>query len=220
MNDIDDRSELSELASLPREMEPSPQVEERVVRALKDRGLIAGQRRRPMAHWWQLAAAALIAAAIGWMGHGLVEPAERGPVAEREFLLLLSEPEALRTTKSEAELVQEYRSWAASLVGQNRLVGAGKLESGGRLLRGSVEGERPPTAGGALDSVTGYFLVRADSWEEALELAASCPHLDYGGEISVRLLEQIESAATASRPPQRPARGAVRTASRAHDSNS
>lgn len=191
MNDFDDHSELRELASLPREMEPPPEVEDRVVEALKERGLITGRHPRRMASWWQLAAAALIAATLGWMGRGFAEPAGVPAVAEREFLLLLSEPEELRTTKSEAELVEEYRGWASNLGRQGRLVDSAKLESGGQLLRSSIEAQPSHPPGGGLETVTGYFLVRADSWEEALEFARTCPHLGYGGEISVRVLEQI-----------------------------
>jgi hypothetical protein len=58
-------------------------------------------------------------------------------------------------------------------------------------LTGSVEIRRPLATDGGLDTVTGYFRVRAGSWDEALELARSCPHLAYGGEISVRMLAQL-----------------------------
>lgn len=191
MNDFDDRSELTALASLPREKAPPPDVEERVVRELRKRGLIAAPRSRWMGRWWHIAAAALIAATIGWMGRALIEPTRPPALVGREFLLLLSEPTALLTTKSEAELVEEYRGWATTLGRQGSLVHSGKLLRGGQLMRSSIETQESSTAGGALDTITGYFLVRADSLEEAIELASTCPHLTYGGEISVRTLEQI-----------------------------
>jgi hypothetical protein len=194
MNDFPDRSDLPELDRLPRETEPPPEVEDRIVNELTSRGLIGGKRHRATPHWWQIAAAALLAAALGWTGRGLIEPAAAPPVAEREFLLLLSEPEPLQTTKSEAELVDEYRSWAQNPGSRGRIVGAGKLESRGEhlrsTLRASIQGGREP-----LNSVTGYFLVRAASWEDALQIARGCPHLAYGGEISVRALEELGPAA-------------------------
>ena len=191
MNDFDEHSELQEFSSLPREMEPPPELEERVVQALQARGLVGSQSRRRMASWWQLAAATLIAATLGWTGRGFVEPGPLPVAAEREFLLLLSEPEVLETTKSEADLVEEYRNWATSLGREGRLVAAGKLELGGQLLSNAIETNASESPGRGLDTISGYFQVRAASWNEALDLARSCPHLAYGGEISVRMLEQI-----------------------------
>jgi len=191
MKDLDNRFELTELDALSPEMEPSPEVEERLVGALRKRGLLADSPLRPISAWWQLAAVVLIAATVGWVGRGLIEPPGLQPTTGREFLLILSEPEALRTTKPEAELVEEYRGWASKLSRQGGLVHSGKLVSGGHLLTSSVETRQPLVTDGGLDTVTGYFQVRAGSWDEALELARTCPHLAYGGEISVRMLEQI-----------------------------
>jgi hypothetical protein len=199
MNDFEDRSELPELDALPSEMEPPPEIEERVVSVLKQRGLI-GASRGPShrAPWWQLAAAALIAATLTWFGRGLIEPtappADAPVIAQQEYLLLLNEPEALQTTKPEAELVEEYRAWAIDLAGQGRLIDTGKLAPRGETLRPTLTaGTRAPTSTPTedLDTISGYFLVRANSWDEALELARTCPHLAYGGEISVRLLEDL-----------------------------
>jgi hypothetical protein len=189
MNEFDDPSELAELDALTREMEPPPDVEERLVSALKDRGMIAAPGSGPQrAPWWQLAAAALIAATLGWFGHSLIEPAAPATIAQHQFLLLLSEPETLQTTKPESELVEEYRVWANDLGRQGLLLDAQKLRDGGELLR-PVSAAGVPRATG-LDSISGFFLVRAGSWDEALDLARTCPHLAYGGDISVRMIEE------------------------------
>jgi hypothetical protein len=36
--------------------------------------------------------------------------------------------------------------------------------------------------------VGGYFVLKADSYEEAVKLAADCPHLDWG-KVSVRQID-------------------------------
>jgi hypothetical protein len=187
MSDYRDRSEIPELDSLPREIEPPPEVEERIVGELSARGLI-GRAPGRGAVWWQLAAAVLLAAVVGWTARGLLEPVAAPEIAQREFLLLLSEPEPLQTTKSEAELVGEYSAWAQGLAQENRFAGAGKLENREVLLKGSPVAASPDVSG-SLDTVTGYFLVRAMDWGDALEIARSCPHLAYGGDISVRALD-------------------------------
>ena len=41
-------------------------------------------------------------------------------------------------------------------------------------------------AAGGLGILAGYFVIRAASLEEAERIAAECPHLTYGGAVSVR----------------------------------
>ncbi len=35
-------------------------------------------------------------------------------------------------------------------------------------------------------NLSGYFLITASGQDEALEIAANCPHLEYGGTIEIR----------------------------------
>jgi hypothetical protein len=37
----------------------------------------------------------------------------------------------------------------------------------------------------------GYYIVSADSYERAIDLARDCPHFDYGGAIEVRELDTM-----------------------------
>jgi hypothetical protein len=183
------------LGELPREIRPRPELEERVVAKLRERGLIGHvlSRRSP----WRLAAAAcLVGLLAGWLAHGL---AARTPVplptpesSGERFLLLLSEPTPLATSKPASSLVAEYAAWARRLAAEGRLVAAERLLDGGRSLPPSAP--ELPSPGGA-DPVTGFFLVNAAGWDEALALASTCPHLAYGGRITVRQVAGTESSA-------------------------
>jgi hypothetical protein len=37
----------------------------------------------------------------------------------------------------------------------------------------------------------GYYAIRAASYEDAVEIARGCPHLDYGGTIEVRAIDML-----------------------------
>lgn len=89
--------------------------------------------------------------------------------------------------KPEAELVAEYRTWANRLRESGALVDAAKLAHAGRLVSpaGSADGRAP--AGDA--AVSGYFVIRAADEAEAVRVAATCPHVAYGGTLAVRPLE-------------------------------
>jgi len=178
-----------QLGDLPTETEVPPDLEERTVRRLRARGLLAEpgrarQHRATTTPWWALAAC-LAGALGGWLARGYgtsIAPHPGGdPAGGQRFVLLLSEITPLETAKSRSELVAEYRGWAQHLARQGRLVAAERLIAGARRL-GRV-GEGPETG---VEAVTGLFLVVADDWGEALAVASSCPHLAYGGGITVR----------------------------------
>jgi hypothetical protein len=119
------------------------------------------------------------------------EPAQAAAPASagNMFLLLLHEAPELNqqfTADQMTGIVKEYTAWAGRLSSENRLVSAEKLrDDKGRWLAPS--GPLTPAQGN--DMVSGFFLIRARDYDEALELARQSPHLKYGGTIEVRAIE-------------------------------
>jgi len=92
-------------------------------------------------------------------------------------------------------IIQKYGAWAQSLTEQERLLHSQKLCDGtGRVMRGQAE--RVQITDGPYSEtkevIGGYFAIRADDYEHAVEIARDCPHLDYGGTIEVREIDAIE----------------------------
>ncbi len=169
--------EEAALRALPREAEPPPALEERVVGALRDRGLVA--RRRPVS--WNSLAAGLVLFAAGLVA-GRWLPARPAHPAEPVYLLLLyAGPD--RTTGDEAARAHEYGAWAASLRKDGRLLGAERLGSEQRVLGEGSLAELP--------APRGYFLFRASDMQEALAIARTCPHLRHGGQVAVQPLDPV-----------------------------
>ncbi|HEX2095141.1 MAG TPA: YciI family protein [Longimicrobiaceae bacterium] len=148
------------------------------------------RRRAPLVAG--IALAALTGGLTGYtIGRG---PADRAPTAATtpsapgrgQFLLLLHESPRSSPAPSEAAMatiVEEYREWAERLETRGQLVAAEKLsDDGGRWL-----GTTPAPTGG--DVVSGFFVVRAKDYEEALRIARESPHLKYGSRIEVRAIE-------------------------------
>lgn len=104
------------------------------------------------------------------------------------FLLLLHEAAASDAQYTAAQMnaiVGEYRDWADRLNLENRLVSAEKLRNDSRWL--APDGKL--TAVDRPEIVSGFFLLRARDYDEAMELARTSPHLKYGGTIEVRAIE-------------------------------
>ena len=74
---------------------------------------------------------------------------------------------------------------------RGRLVAAEKLEETGRTIGGGGEAGtvRDGFPVGSEGHVTGFFVVQADDYTEALGLAGESPHVRYGGSIAVRKID-------------------------------
>jgi hypothetical protein len=200
--------EAAALASLKDEPVPSSGLEDRIVDALKRRGRIRarGGVLVMIGKTAGVVAAAAAVFAIGFLtGNRNVEatkteeaPAQvaSAPAAseENQYMLLMftrgedASDEPMTDANYEA-IVDEYRQWAVDRASEGRLVDAHKLASDARVMT---------TSGGdiavasSLDPervLGGYFLIKAGSLEEAVELSKTHPHLKYGGEVEIRPLE-------------------------------
>ncbi|NNM34030.1 MAG: hypothetical protein HKO53_13235 [Gemmatimonadetes bacterium] len=161
--------------------------------------------RRRVSPWWTVGAAAaavivtvpatwFLASQTGSSSLAVsIEPASRGqPVSpDPSFLLVLQGrwPDLGQLAPEEAQRRgQEYWAWTTSLSERGILMAAGDLrwEPGQQVMAG---GGGVQVAASYLDRpeyVVGVFAIRASTYEEAMAIARDCPHLDYGGTVSVR----------------------------------
>ncbi|HEX5214930.1 MAG TPA: YciI family protein [Vicinamibacterales bacterium] len=183
-NDVDELTagEREAFRRLPREIAPSAALEDRVASALRDSGTL--RRRRPWhPHVWQVAAAMLLIAG-GFFAGRLRAPAVAPPAETRgqQYLLLLyGAPSA--TPDIERARVAEYGNWARAEAAAGRLI-MGERLGDNRAVLGS-DTAAPP----ASHEPSGFFLIRAATFEEASRTAARCPHVAHGGTVVVRRIE-------------------------------
>jgi hypothetical protein len=176
------------LATWPRDPALPFELTERIVA----RAHLAGPRpRRARPAWLQTAALVLLMLATGYAGFQLgawrAQPqgAQTALDSLPQFLLLLEErawPDASSALRS------GYSDWALSVRRSGRMISAEKLadEPGWRMLsNGQLQrpehGERPA-------NVSGWFLVRAESYDSAFAWVRRGPHLRYG----TVLVRQVE----------------------------
>ena len=164
---------------LERETAPPPELKGRVTRTLRARGLLDGSRR-PLRRPAVRIAAALALVAGGWL-LGRWTPAA-APGAGEPYLLVLHEDERFLPARPPAELVREYTQWAGALRERGALIAAEPLDGWSATLPRDAGSD---AEGPALGPMTGFFLVRAEDREAAVELAGTHPHLGYGGSIRV-----------------------------------
>ena len=151
------------MTNLPRETQPDPTLEGRVVLTLVAAGLVRRRRVRP---FW-LAAAAVILLAISVT---MLRP-KHPPAPGNTYVVLLYEDSTYRPAPPghDAERVAVIAHWADSLDA------VGKFERAGRL-----RGPGP---------LGGMIMVRAADDAEAARIAASCPFTQWGGHVEVKRYE-------------------------------
>jgi hypothetical protein len=183
------RALWQQLGALPAPR-PQPGAQERIAQALQNAAHHARQERSPMKVSW-LAAALLAGVVLGGAAGLTIKPKSEvaAVAAGPTFLLLLHESTREHQDVTAAQMdsiVGEYRNWARRLENEQKLVGAEKLrDEAGRWLdpAGTLKLSEPD------EHVSGYFVIRAQNYDDAVAIARSSPHLKYGGTIEVRAIQ-------------------------------
>lgn len=91
-------------------------------------------------------------------------------------------------------IIQRYRDWSEAAGRSGKLLAAEKLRAGeGRVVRGR-RGRPVVTDGPYTESkelVGGFWLLEASSYDDVLALVREHPHLDAGGALEVRQIEEF-----------------------------
>lgn len=113
------------------------------------------------------------------------------------FMLLLHEsPNRFRNLSPEEiqRIIARYVQWREDLVRQNRLRGGDKLtHDGGRWLK--IQANRVSVTDGpyseAAEVLGGYFTIEAANYDEAVDIARTCPHLSGTQWIEIRKVDAV-----------------------------
>jgi len=161
---------------------------------------LAGMRRQStdglrgrVRPWYATAWAAtiLIAALAGYdlarhraEGHA-VSALTDTPPATPTFLLLFHIDSSFRrghTPAASAAILADYGRWTDRLTREGTLIGGEKLADSTAWL-----GPAPETSTTG-DHLAGFMVIRAKDRAAAANIAATCPHLKYGGRIELRMI--------------------------------
>ena len=159
---------------------PPPALRARVIRSLRERGLIASRVAPSITR----TALALAAGILLFLAGGVFAPDLRSPTPDPRpsFLLLLYEDSTFRA--NDDSHVSEYIAWADSLRTEGALVMGERLDQSAGVVPAS-DATRPESDS-AFGTIGGLFVVRAEDLNEALTLARTSPHVRLGGRVVVR----------------------------------
>ncbi len=112
----------------------------------------------------------------------------------KEFLLIFRADVNSLPTVSPEKLqanTKKWMDWLGGIAAQDKLVNRGnRLNPEGKVVKANnVITDGPYTE--IKESIGGYSIVKADSYEEAVEIAKGCPVLKTGGNVEVREISAI-----------------------------
>ena len=112
-----------------------------------------------------------------------------------KFMILMREEAgawASYAPEEQQRLLQLYYDWVAELRASSAFVDGNPLDSDkARLLR-TVDGavvDEPYTE--SKGGPTGYFVVEAEDWDAAVEIARGCPALTHGETVELRRVGHV-----------------------------
>jgi hypothetical protein len=168
--------ERTRLERLKRDLVPPSRTEADLIEMLRRRGLVRDPRTG-----WVTPAILATAVAVGLVAALFVyrQIADSNPVNQPEFVLLLYAGDEAGATPSRRD---EYSAWARSIAAQGTTISSLELAEPAELIAVLPDnpGSGPPA------QPRGLFVVRARDLAEAQRIAATCPHLRYGGQIVLR----------------------------------
>lgn len=84
------------------------------------------------------------------------------------------------------KISEDYLSWVDALKKTGRYKRAAHLLDTGRILHKEIDRIVDGPFTETKEAIGGYYQLEAKNYEEAVELAKTCPHLKYGGVIEIR----------------------------------
>jgi len=112
-----------------------------------------------------------------------------------QFLLLLhSDPEPWLKMPAEErqKWFAKYMAWANKAREGGYLLGSNKLvDDGGKVMRGPKVTTTDGPYSETKEVLGGYYMIEAANYNDAVQHTKDHPHLEHGGTIEVRQVEQL-----------------------------
>ena len=107
----------------------------------------------------------------------------------KEFLFLYrtdyNQMQQQATPEQMQASLQRWMDWLGSIAAQNRLIDKGhRLENSGRVVKNNLVTNGPYAE--IKETIGGYSFVKAESYNDAVEIAKGCPIHLVGGSVEVR----------------------------------
>lgn len=92
--------------------------------------------------------------------------------------------------KMQAQM-NKWMTWIGRLKEQNKYVAGEPLQAGGKVISGAKKIITDGPFAEGKEIVGGFFIIKAKSLDEAVEMSQDCPIFETGGSVEVRAIQVI-----------------------------
>lgn len=113
----------------------------------------------------------------------------------KEFLYLFRGGDAREVQQSPEQMqehMQKWQQWMGQLGASGNFIDGKPLELGGKVLTGTAKSVTDGPFAEGKEIVGGYLLVKANSFDEAVELSKGCPIFEHDGIVEVRPIAAMD----------------------------
>jgi len=107
----------------------------------------------------------------------------------KEFMMLfrhVPNNEYQPTPEQIQEGLKQWQDWIGGIAAQGKFVGTNELGKEARLMRGGEVVSSDGPYAELKEIIGGYMTVKAENFDEAVEMAKGCPMFDFGGTVEIR----------------------------------
>jgi len=111
----------------------------------------------------------------------------------KEYMMIFRNERKENTLSPEQinAVMKQWQGWIAGIAAKGNYSGTNRLLPEGKTIRANKTITDGPYAEGK-ELLGGYLIVKANSIDEAMKMAAECPGLLYGGSVEVRSVMGID----------------------------
>ena len=168
--------EQARLASARVPVTPPAGQDDRIVAALRQRGLLRPRLAARRAGRWRRQRSIVVA--VAWAFVPRSDPGAR-PAGPRYVLMLYGAPDPVQGGDRQCATRSEYAEWARGVARKGVAITGEELAEESRAL-GAARRLRPEPM------PRGFFVVWVPDLDAAQQIASTCPHLRYGGRIVIQ----------------------------------
>jgi hypothetical protein len=114
----------------------------------------------------------------------------------KEYMMIFrhekQEGDEMPSAEQMQAVMKEWQNWIAGIARQGKFSDTNRLLSEGKTIKPNKTITDGPYVE-AKEMIGGYLIVKAETLDEAVELAKSCPTFTYGGNVEVRSVMSIDN---------------------------
>jgi len=113
----------------------------------------------------------------------------------KEFLLLFRGDQPNREAADSPERMQQnmmkWKTWMDEMASKGKLNGGQPLTTEGKTINGKSKKVLDGPFAEGKEIVGGYLLIKANDFNDAVELSQACPIFDDGGSVEIREIQEL-----------------------------